>query len=72
MALRSTTADLGVPQNLDTPAAAGWLNCVSPRTLETWRSLKKGPRYVKVGGRVVYRLSDLEAWMAARTVEPSR
>jgi len=33
---------------------------LSPRTLERWRWLKAGPPYLKVGGRVVYRLEDVE------------
>jgi hypothetical protein len=39
---------------------------ISPRTLERWRWLGIGPRYVKIGGRVVYRLEDIEAFEAAR------
>jgi len=35
---------------------------VSPRTLERWRWLNQGPRYLKIGGRVVYRLEDVEAF----------
>jgi hypothetical protein len=34
--------------------------CISPRTLERWRWLRQGPNYLKVGGRVVYRLDDIE------------
>jgi len=37
---------------------------VSPRTLERWRWLKQGPAYLKIGGRVVYRLDDVEAFEA--------
>lgn len=37
---------------------------VSPRTLERWRWLGQGPRYLKIGGRVVYRLEDVEAFEA--------
>jgi hypothetical protein len=33
---------------------------ISPRTLERWRWLKAGPSYLKIGGRVVYRLEDVE------------
>jgi hypothetical protein len=33
---------------------------ISPRTLERWRWLKAGPQYLKIGGRVVYRLEDVE------------
>lgn len=35
---------------------------VSPRTLERWRWLRRGPPYLRVGGRVVYRLEDVEAY----------
>ena len=34
---------------------------ISPRTLERWRWLGEGPRFLKLGGRVVYRLEDIEA-----------
>jgi hypothetical protein len=37
---------------------------ISHRTLERWRWLKQGPRYLKIGGRVVYRLEDIEAYEA--------
>ena len=37
---------------------------VSPRTLERWRWLSQGPSYLKVGGRVLYRLTDVEAFEA--------
>ena len=39
---------------------------ISPRTLERWRWLKSGPRYLKIGGRVVYRLEDVEAFETAQ------
>lgn len=39
---------------------------ISPRTLEDWRWRKIGPRYLKVGGRVIYRLEDVEAYEAER------
>jgi hypothetical protein len=35
---------------------------ISPRTLERWRWLKKGPAYLKIGGHVVYELSAVEAF----------
>lgn len=40
-----------------------WL--ISKRTLEQWRWQGKGPRYLKIGGRVVYRLEDIEAFEVA-------
>jgi helix-turn-helix protein len=40
---------------------------ISPRTLERWRWLGQGPRYIKIGGRVVYRLKEIEAFEAQQT-----
>jgi predicted site-specific integrase-resolvase len=37
---------------------------VSHRTLERWRWTGEGPQYIKLGGRVVYRLEDVEAFEA--------
>ena len=37
---------------------------VSTRTLERWRWMKQGPAYLKVGGHVVYRVEDVEAYEA--------
>ena len=37
---------------------------LSPRTLERWRWLREGPVYLKIGGRVLYRLEDIEAYEA--------
>jgi hypothetical protein len=62
-------------QHLDQKGLADrWL--VSPRTLEQWRWQGKGPRYLKIGGRVVYREEDVTAFEAANlranTVGPIR
>lgn len=40
---------------------------LSPRTLEQWqwRWRGVGPRYLKLGGRVAYRLEDIETWESA-------
>jgi hypothetical protein len=39
---------------------------LSHRTLERWRHDAHGPAYLKVGGRIIYRLADIEAYEAAR------
>ena len=39
---------------------------LSHRTLERWRHDGGGPAYLKIGGRVVYRLADIEAYEAAQ------
>ena len=45
-----------------TELAARWN--ISHRTLERWRWTGEGPQFVKLGGRVVYRLEDVEAFEA--------
>lgn len=54
---------------LDREQAAEELG-VATSTMDHWRSSKTGPRYVKVGGLVRYRESDLEAYIERQTVEP--
>lgn len=39
---------------------------ISPRTLERWRWTGEGPRYIKLVGRIVYRLGDVEQFENAR------
>jgi Helix-turn-helix domain len=39
---------------------------ISPRTLERWRWIGGGPQYLRVGGRVIYRLADIEAFEQAQ------
>jgi excisionase family DNA binding protein len=42
---------------------------VTPGTLSVWRCTRRyALPYVKVGRRVRYRVSDLEAWLQSRTV----
>ncbi len=38
---------------------------LSARTLERWRSHGKGPCYLRLGGRVAYRLEDVEIFEKA-------
>jgi hypothetical protein len=53
---------------LDTPQAAAYIK-IAPRTLEVWRATKRHPiPYIKVGGRVRYRVEDLDLWLASRVV----
>ncbi|MFY9623258.1 MAG: helix-turn-helix domain-containing protein [Rhodoplanes sp.] len=49
------------PRFLRTPEAARFLG-LSGRTLEKHRTYGTGPKYRKIGGRVVYTLDDLKAW----------
>ena len=38
---------------------------VSVRTLERWRSLGEGPRFLRLGRRIVYRHADVESFERA-------
>ena len=55
-------AELATPEEV-----AAYLH-VKPGTLRVWVHRKKGPPYVKVEGRRLYRWSDVEKWLEARTV----
>lgn len=39
---------------------------LSPRTLERFRLSGEGPKFVKAGRRVLYRQTDLDAWINSR------
>ncbi len=51
------------PRFLKTPDAAIHLG-LSPRTLEKHRCFGTGPIFRKLGGRIVYAISDLDVWAA--------
>jgi len=42
---------------------------IAVRTLVNWRSLGTGPKFLKLGGRVVYPQHELEAWETKATVQ---
>ena len=47
---------------------------VTPKTLECWRSFGRGPKYKKVGGRVLYEQPWLDEYIAGievKVVDPS-
>ena len=50
------------PRYLRTKEAAEFLS-LSSRTLEKHRTYGTGPAYHKLGGRVVYAIEDLQAWV---------
>jgi predicted DNA-binding transcriptional regulator AlpA len=51
------------------PEAAEFLG-LSAQTLPAWRSRGRGPRFHKVGRRVVYFESDLTAFLDSRATDP--
>lgn len=54
-------------KKLNTHQAAAFLG-LKPCTLEAWRCRKIGPRYSKLGSRVMYDESELETWFAAKSI----
>ncbi|MBU9247800.1 helix-turn-helix transcriptional regulator [Burkholderia multivorans] len=46
--------------------AARYGDQVSVRTLSNWRWSGTGPEFIKIGGKVLYKLSDLEQWEESR------
>jgi excisionase family DNA binding protein len=48
---------------LTTEEVAAYLH-IAPQTLRQWRWLGQGPSGIKVGRRVLYRRSAVEAWIA--------
>ena len=42
--------------------ATRWRNTVTLSTLDNWRSQNRGPRFVKIGGRVLYPLEEVVAY----------
>lgn len=53
---------------LSTKEAADHLG-LKGNTLEIWRCKHKGPRYYKIGSRVLYDIDDLEEFFNARAVD---
>lgn len=40
---------------------------IARRTAQRWRAEGNGPPFVRLGRKVIYRVSDIEAWLRART-----
>ena len=56
------------PRYLTNDEAADYLR-LSPRTLEKQRVIGGGPKFRKFGRRVMYAVSDLNAWADQRSYE---
>ena len=39
------------------------------KTLQTWRQLKRGPRFVRIGGRVFYPRTEIDQYIQANLVD---
>ena len=39
---------------------------ISTRTLDRWRASRTGPRWMRIGGRILYRMTDILDYEQAR------
>jgi len=42
------------------------------QTLRNWRSLKRGPAYIKLGRSVKYRIEDLQEYILRSRIDPEK
>lgn len=47
---------------------ARYKQTITIRTLANWRSTGEGPRYTKIGGRVLYPVESVIKWEQERTL----
>jgi len=45
---------------------------ISTRTLERWRSIGWGPKFIKIGGRVLYRVEDILEYEAQHLADSTK
>jgi predicted site-specific integrase-resolvase len=71
------TADASTPSGLDVVVASHLTQAelaerwqVSERTLDRWRAEGKGPAWLKLNGRVRYRVPDVDAFEQSRLRQP--
>ena len=58
------------PGALPSVPAAAYIG-VARKTLSNWRALGEGPRYARLGksrGRIVYRITDLDQFLAEHVI----
>ena len=57
---------------LDTAGATRLLGLKNAGTLVNWRVKSQGPSYVRIGRCIRYRIVDLNSWIYAQRVDPTR
>lgn len=65
----SVNTETDIKSELLSPSelAARYKGRVTERTLANWRSTGQGPRFIKVGGRVMYCVKSVKDWEQRRT-----
>ncbi len=61
------TVDISEPKDLVGEVELASRLGVSRSTLQSWRYSRRGPRFVKIGRLVRYRVADVEAFLVACT-----
>jgi hypothetical protein len=51
--------------------AAAMIVDLKPQTLAKWRLRRRGPKYLKLGGKIRYTVTDIQAWMDASRIDPA-
>lgn len=73
--MSTSTSIAPPPAALPSVAAAAHIG-VTRKTLSNWRTLGKGPKYVRLGklpgARIVYRVTDLDQFLAASVITDAR
>lgn len=60
-----TTASNGIETLLNEHDVAR-ITGLSVASVRRWRLLKQGPKYIKLGSAVRYRIEDIRAWLGTR------
>jgi excisionase family DNA binding protein len=56
---------------MTTEEAAAYLR-IKPQTMTKWRSQGKGPYFVRIGGSVFYRLTELDSFITVNITPPEK
>ena len=65
--MHTTAQDLDARATTVPPKETAARLGVEASTLANWRWSGRGPRHIKVGGRVRYRLVDIAEWLDSQT-----
>jgi hypothetical protein len=68
--METATMNSGSRRHYDPAGAAVYLDC-SKSYLDKERSKGRGPAYTKIAGHIRYEEQDLDAFRAARRIEPT-
>ena len=56
-------------ENFDTELASKYLH-LAKQTLANFRHQRRGPKYIKLSGKILYRRADLDEYLNSRLIDP--